>query len=314
MRIVLGILAVIAALLAAAYVHLSLPDISRATLEAKYGLPPSKFLTLSDGARVHYRDEGPRDGSALVLLHGSNAALFTWVPWVDRLDKTFRVVTFDLPGHGLTGPVPSNDYSQKGMESFVDKVVDKLGLAKFALAGNSMGGAIAARYAEDHPDRVVALILVDAGGMAVRNAKLPLGFRIARTPVLNRLLVHVTPRRLFAEGLYDAFADPSKVTPAMIDEYWELNRMRGSREATMERFQLPWDDYVATHIAQIKAPTLILWGAKDRVIPVAAAHEYAAAIPGSKLVIFPQAGHVLQEDDPDDSAAALRTFLTSLRS
>ena len=313
MRAFLGILVAIAVVLVGGYYYLSQPEIPRATLEAKYGTPPSQFLTLDDGARVHYRDQGPKTGPVLVLVHGSNASLFTWEPWVARLGDTFRVVTIDMPSHGLTGAVPSNDYSGKGMADFVNKVADKIGLGKFAIGGNSMGGGVAARFAEDYPARVTALILVDAGGMPMKQGdRVPIGFRIARTPVLNKLMVHLTPRALFDEGLHDSFNHANLVTPAMVDQYWELNRMEGTPEATMIRFQTPFDTYVKDHAGEIKAPTLILWGAKDHLIPVASAYEYQKAIPGSKPIVYPDGGHVLQEDEADKSAADVRTFLTGL--
>jgi pimeloyl-ACP methyl ester carboxylesterase len=316
MRGFLGILVAIAAILVGAYFYLSVPEIPRATLEAKYATPPSQFLALKDVPRVHYRDQGPKNGPVLVLVHGSNASLFTWEPWVARLGDTFRIVTIDMPAHGLTGAANDNDcYSNKGMAAFVNAVADKIGLKKFAIGGNSMGGAVAARFAEDYPDRVTALILVDAGGMPMQAGDhVPVGFRIARIPVLNKLMVHLTPRSIFAEGLHDSFNHQNLVTPAMVDEYWELNRMQGTPEATLTRFQIPFDTYISDHASQIKAPTLILWGAKDHLIPVAAAYEYQKAIPGSKLIVYPDAGHILQEDEADKSAADAKAFLTSVHS
>jgi pimeloyl-ACP methyl ester carboxylesterase len=314
MRVFLGILVAVAAILVGAYFYLSVPEIPRSVLEAKYATPPSQFLALKDVPRVHYRDQGPKTAPVLVLVHGSNASLFTWEPWVARLGDTFRIVTIDMPSHGLTGAANDNDcYSQKGMAAFVNAVADKIGLKKFAIGGNSMGGGVAARFAEDYPDRVTALILVDAGGMPDKTGDhVPIGFRIARTPVLNKLMVHLTPRSLFAEGLHDSFNHKNLVTPQMIDQYWELNRMQGTPEATIARFQLPFGDpYIKDHAGQIKAPTLILWGAKDHLIPVAAAYEYQKAIPGSKLIVYPDGGHVLQEDEADKSAADAKAFLTS---
>ena len=316
MRVLLGILVAIAAILVGAYFFLSVPEIPRATLEAKYATPPSQFLALKDVPRVHYRDQGPRNAPVLVLVHGSNASLFTWEPWVARLGDTFRVVTIDMPSHGLTGAANDNDcYSNKGMAEFVNAVADKIGLKKFAIGGNSMGGGVAARFAEDYPDRVTALILVDAGGMPAKAGdNVPIGFRIARIPVLNKLMEHMTPRAIFADGLHKSFNHENLVTPATIDEYWELNRMAGTPAATMARFQIPFDTYIKDHARQIKAPTLILWGAKDHLIPVAAASEYQQAIPGSKLIVYPDGGHVLQEDEADKSAADAKAFLTSVHS
>jgi pimeloyl-ACP methyl ester carboxylesterase len=309
MRVFLTILVAVAATLVGTFVFLRAPDVPRSALETKYATTPSHFLTLSDGARVHYRDQGPRRARVLILVHGSNASLFTWEPWVKRLSDTLRLVTIDMPGHGLTGAVPSHDYSPKGMVDFVDEVADKVGLTKFAIGGNSMGGGIAARFAEDYPARVTALILIDAGGMP--GNRLPFALELASTPIVNHLMLNFTPRAMIAHGLNISFVHQNLVTPARINEYWELNRMAGTREATIERLQgrSTHDPYIKNHARAIKVPTLILWGAQDRVLPVGKAYEYAAVIPGAKLIIYHDAGHVVQEDEADQSAADVRAFL-----
>jgi len=301
---------VILALLGAAFWYFSTPDIPRATLEAKYATPPSEFIVLPDGARAHFRIRGADTAPTLLLLHGSNASLFTWEPWSKTLSDQYRVVSVDLPAHGLTGAVPNHDYSGEGMVKFVLEFADKIGLKKFALGGNSMGGGIAAQFAEEHPDRLTALILVDAGGMPVKmGEKIPLAFQIARMPVLNQLVLHITPRSLAEEGLNKAIVHKEIITDKMIDTYWDFARMEGTRVATLERFSTPWSTYVRDHIRSITAPTLILWGAEDGLIPVDAAHEFNKAIPGSKLIIYPKTGHIPMEEVADQSAADVRAFL-----
>jgi len=303
-------LIVVAVALAGAFTYLSTPDIPRSALEAKYGEPPSQYLALADGARAHVRDEGPRTAPVLVLIHGSNASLFTWRPWVARLESTFRVVTMDMPGHGLTGAVPSGDYTGRAMVEFVRAVTDKLGIPKFAIGGNSMGGAIAARFAETYPARVTQLILVDAGGMPSKEGdKVPLVFRLARTPILNQALLYITPRSLVVEGLNDAIVRKAIITDAMIDQYWDFARMAGTRAATAARFQEPEDSYIVDHVGAIRMPTLILWGEEDHLIPVVAAHEFAKDVPGAKLIVYPATGHIPQEEVADQSAAEVKAFL-----
>jgi pimeloyl-ACP methyl ester carboxylesterase len=310
MRTFLLILVAIAAVLAGAFWYFSTPDIPRATLEAKYAVPPAEFLKLSDGARVHYRERGAKTAPTLVLLHGSNASYLTWEPWSKALSDTYHVVSIDLPGHGLTGAVPSKDYSQEGMVAFTQAVADKLGLARFALAGNSMGGGVAARFAEEHPDRLTALILVDAGGMPVKQGdRMPIAFRIARMPVVNQLALHITPRSLASEGLNDAVVHKEILTDAMIDSYWDFARMEGTREATLERFSSPWDTYVRDHIRAITMPTLVLWGEQDHLIPVEAGREFRKAIPGAKLIVYPKTGHIPMEEVAAQSAGDVRAFL-----
>jgi pimeloyl-ACP methyl ester carboxylesterase len=308
---ILGGILLLALLVVAAFWLLSGPDIPRANLEAKYAKPPSQFVMIPDGARAHIRDRGPRDATTLVLIHGSNASLFTWERWARQLQDKFRIVTMDMPGHGLTGAVPNKDYSQEGMVKFTLEVVDKLGLQRFAIGGNSMGGAVAARFAEEHPERVSHLILVDAGGLPTKGGtRIPLAFRLAGIPFLNRLLLHITPRSLVVEGLNDAIVRKKIITRRMVDMYWDFARMAGTREATLIRFRLPMDNAVKDHIGDIKAPTLILWGKNDNLIPVETAAAFHAAIPGSKVVIYPNTGHLPHEEVANQSAADVREFLS----
>ncbi|HEX3429921.1 MAG TPA: alpha/beta hydrolase [Rhizomicrobium sp.] len=304
------ILGVVLFAIGAACYFLFTPDIPRAALVAKYGQPPSQFMTLADGSRIHFRDRGPSGAPALILIHGSNASLLTWEPWARRLSDSFRVISIDMPGHGLTGAVPSADYSEEAMSEVVARVADKLKLTRFAIGGNSMGGGVAARFAEKYPQRVTQLILVDAGGMPVREGKhLPLVFRLARIPVLNLILLYATPRALVVEGLDDAIVRKAIIDDRMVDTYWDFARMQGTRAATLRRFQEPRDDFIAQNTSRIAAPTLILWGEEDRLVPLEAGRLYARAIRGSRLIIYPATGHVPQEEVPDKSASDVRNFL-----
>lgn len=290
-------------------------DKTKAELIPKYGQAPSQFIALESGAVAHVRDQGKADGPVLVLIHGSNASLHTWEPWVAILGAKYRIVTMDMPGHGLTGALPGDDYSRNGMVIFTHEVVSKLGLTRYAIGGNSMGGGIAAQYAEDYPDEVAALILVDASGLprkADPHAKVPLGFQLARLPVLNKVMLYVSPRSIFAEGVRKVFVDQAKVSEAMIDRYYDLNLYDGNRRATGIRFRLPADDgAVASRLGEIKVPVLILWGEKDGLIPVANAHEFEKRIAGAKTVIYPNVGHIPMEEVPDQSAADVDEFLSA---
>jgi pimeloyl-ACP methyl ester carboxylesterase len=306
------ILGALVVLLVAAGIAFFVPDVPRAELVARYAGADSHFVTLTSGAVAHYRDDGPDDAPVLVLLHGSNASLHTWEPWTKALAGAFRVVSVDLPGHGLTGAVPGDDYSQKGMAGFVLEFVQAIGLDRFALAGNSMGGGLAARFVIDNPGRVTRLILIDAGGFPSKTPNDPgLGFRLARLPVLQNLLLFVTPRALFEASLKTAIADDALVTPAMVDRYWLLNRMAGTRAASLKRFQLEMDTTIQARAAEIAIPTLILWGEKDTLIPPDAAASWQAAVKGSQLIVYPGIGHVPMEEIAEKSAADAAKFLNA---
>jgi pimeloyl-ACP methyl ester carboxylesterase len=286
-------------------------DIPGAVLEAKYGQPPSQFITLADGgARVHYRDQGVADGPVLVLLHGSNGALQHWEPWVKALGNEFRIITVDLPGHGLTGAVPGDDYSEAGMVAFVDVFTTALGVQRFALGGNSMGGAVAAHFAIAHPERVTKLILVDAAGFPSKTPQ-DAGFGpwLAHVPVLQNFLLWITPRSVFDEALQKNFFDQTLVTPEMVDQAWELNLREGTRRITLRRFNLPDDTTIRENAAKITMPTLLIWGDKDRIIPLDAGEAYRDAIKGSQFIVYHDVGHIPMLEVPERSAEAVRFFL-----
>jgi pimeloyl-ACP methyl ester carboxylesterase len=176
------------------------------------------------------------------------------------------------------------------------------------VAGNSLGGEVAWQLALADPARVAGLVLVDATGYDFVPEFLPLGFRIARTPVLREGMRWVLPRRAIEQSVVDVYGDPSRVTAALVDRYYELALREGNRVALMRRM----DQMVAGPVGrlpQIKVPTLILWGAKDRLVPPTWAQAFHEAIPGSRLVVFPGLGHVPQEEDPAATLAALRDWL-----
>ena len=309
-RWLFGLILVLAIVAGIALAFMADPDVRVVELEAQYATPPSQFVTLPSGARVHYRNQGQRNGPPLVLLHGSNASLHTWEPWVQQIGDAFHIIAVDLPAHGLTGPTPGDDYSQEGMAKFVAEFTTAVGIERFALAGNSMGGGVAARFALMHPERLTHLILVDAAGMPTKTPSDPgLGFRLARMPVVQNIMLYVTPRYLYEEGLKKAIVDDAIVTPEMVDRYWKLNRREGTRAATLKRFQTPYDTYVQENAAKIATPTLILWGANDTLTPRDMGEAYNAAIKGSRLVVFNNVGHIPMEEVPEQSARAVRNFL-----
>jgi pimeloyl-ACP methyl ester carboxylesterase len=157
---------------------------------------------------------------------------------------------------------------------------------------------------------VTHLIIVDgfAEGISVPG-RLPLAYRLARIPVLNRLLLNLTPRWVVEEGLNKAVARKAILTPEMIDRYWDFARMTESRQATLIRFRLPPDNFVRDHVGAITAPTLILWGEEDHLLPVSGAHAWAKAIAGSRLIVYPDAGHLPMEEEAQESAGDVRAFL-----
>ncbi|WP_367114749.1 alpha/beta fold hydrolase [Sphingomonas sp.] len=305
------IVVVLAVVLGAAFLLFRTPDTDPAAMRAKYGGPPSQFVDLGGGLNIHLRDTGPRNAPVLMLIHGSNASLHTWEPWAKRLEQQYRIIRFDLPGHGLTGPHPRRDYTMRSYADVVEQLRLKLHLARFVIAGNSMGGSVAWHYALWHPERVRALILVDSGGQPEpMRTSVPLGFRIARTPVLRYFATQITPRALIESTLDDSFTNRELVTPAMVDRYWELLRYPGNRQATVDRFSTRRDPASPARLQALKMPVLILWGADDKLIPVSSANWFAQQIPDHQVIIYPATGHVPMEERADESARDVLDFLS----
>jgi pimeloyl-ACP methyl ester carboxylesterase len=279
------------------------------TLVARWAPPPSDFIDL-DGQLVHLRDTGPRgDPVPIVLLHGTSASLHTWSGWQGELSKTRRVITFDLPGFGLTGPRADHRYGGDDDARFTLDLLDRLKVGRFVVGGNSLGGGVAWRVATLAPERVDRLILVAASGLPDTVRDIPLGWRIARTPVLGKVAEWTLPRAMVAQGLTQAHADPAQVTPALVDRYFELTLREGNRAALRRRLEQFVQGADAQRIAGIRQPTLILWGELDRVLAPAAADEFERRIAGSRKVKFPRLGHVPQEEDATGTLVPVKEFL-----
>jgi pimeloyl-ACP methyl ester carboxylesterase len=306
MKIALLAAMAIILLTSAAAAWLYTPDRKRAALEAEYGATPAEFLSVA-GLRLHVRDTGPRDAPAVILLHGFGSSLQTWDGWAAILQTRFRVIRFDLPGFGLTGADPTGDYSDARTVQVLGALMDRLGLARASLAGNSLGGKIAWQFAADHPDRVVRLILVSPDGYASP------GFEYGKrpsVPAVMRLLPYTLPRAMVRMTLAPAFADPAAMTPALVTRYQDMMLAPGVRQAMLDRMGqvllVPPDPA----LRRITAPTLLLWGERDAMIPFSNSADYLRALPHARLIALPALGHVPQEEAPAESAAAVAAFLS----
>ena len=286
------------------------PDRSVDRLQTRWAPAPSQFITLQ-GMQVHLRDEGPRnDPEPIVLIHGTSASLHSWDGWTDTLKGQRRVIRMDLPGFGLTGPAPDGDYRMTRYADFIAALMDQLGVRRAVLAGNSLGGGIAWRTAVQHPERVSRLVLVDASGYPLQSTSVPLGFRLAQIDWLQPVMGQLLPRRMIESSVRNVYADPAKVTPELVDRYYELTLRAGNRQSLAQRMKLrETDAQSAGLIPTIRQPTLILWGAQDRLIPEPSGQRFHKEIAGSQYVVFDGLGHVPQEEDPARSVVPVLKFL-----
>lgn len=313
-KIAIGTIGGLAALILVAAIFLVRFDISRDDAVAQYANASSRFVTLPSGAVAHVRDQGNKSGQTIVLVHGMNGFLDLWEPWVARLGKEFRIVTLDLPGHGLTISAPTEDFSPESLTAFVDEVVVALNLRDIVVGGNSLGGEMAWIYAIHHPEKIRGLVLLDSGGLPFdESVDLPVAFQLAQTPFVNKLMHYVTPRSAVEDIFKDVFWDDQLITSEMIDQTHRLMLVEGNREATVKIFQVFQPEAtLIDRMSEITVPTLILWGAEDTLIPVQFAARFDDLIPNSKVVVLPNVGHLPMVEAPDVSAAIMTEFFRTL--
>jgi pimeloyl-ACP methyl ester carboxylesterase len=308
-RIAMIVLGVLLVVLIGAAAWLYAPDRPRAALEARHAAPPSEFRELS-GLRLHLRDTGPRDAPAVLLLHGFGASLHTWDDWAATLSERFRVIRLDLPGFGLTGPDPTGDYSDPRTMAILLKVMDDLGLSRVSLVGSSMGGRIAWRFAAQFPARVDRLVLMAPDGFASPGRAYG---EVPKVPMMMRVLPYVLPMPMLRASAAAAYADPKALTEPVLERYRDMLLAPGVRQAILDRTgQHVLVDPVPL-LRGIRAPTLLVWGEKDRMVPVTNAADYERALPDSRLVVFPDIGHVPQEEAPARTLEPVAAFLAEGR-
>lgn len=284
-------------------------DRSMDDLKSKYGQSPSAFVEL-DGLNVHYRDEGnPLDSLPIVLIHGTASSLHTFDAWAATLKKNKRVVRMDLPAFGLTGPFQDRNYSIEHYVSFVEDFLTSRGIRHCILGGNSLGGQIAWRFTLKRPEMVDKLILIDAAGYPKESTSEPIAFKMARVPVINKILTFITPRFVVKSSVQNVYADQNKISEALVDRYFHLTLRAGNRQAFVDRMNVAYD---ATHLKQMKRiqqKTLVLWGAKDSLIPMGSGYRFHHDLPNDTLVILKNSGHVPMEESPKESLEPLLRFI-----
>ena len=288
---------------------LGVSEIPVAELEKKYATGASSFIKV-DGLRVHYRNEG--EGPTLLMLHGILASLHNWEAWSRELKSHYRVISLDLPGHGLTGPKSNFKYDRDDYIHFIEQFAAKLELEEFTLIGNSLGGYFAWNYAIGHPKQVKSLVLIDAGGFPL--SKLPLPIRAFTAPAIGEVSMHFTPRIASSLLLRQVYAEPSRISEAMVDRYYELQLRPGNRRASQALFH-----DIKKHakdepqgLEKLTMPVLLMWGEQDAWIPPDP-HliKWRQALPEAKVVTYSDAGHMAMEEIPEQSVRDLHTFLSS---
>lgn len=299
------LLAALAGLLVyAAVAAIAWRDIPAAELEARYGA--GSQVAMVEGAPLRYRLEGPAHRPVLVLIHSHYFDMGVWDAWVPLLTRKYRVLRYDIAGHGLTGPDPSGDYTVAHDVKQLAGLLDALGLRDVALVGSSIGGNIAFTFAAEHPERVWGLVLSNSGGL--KRSSRQDGSRI---PAWCKPLMYLIPPAALDRFVDWMVADDSVDTTAIKSRFAAMWRREGNRAAEFERLRQFRAGQPLELLAGVTAPVLIQWGEANPQLPVENATQFRAALSASRaveIVIYPGAGHLLPLERPAESAADILRF------
>ena len=265
------------------------------------------------GLPIRYLSAGA--GPPLVLLHGAGESALDWRWVMPDLATTHRVYAPDLPGSPISAR-PAADYSPAFFQRFVAGFLDALRIESAAMVGNSLGGLTAMRLALFEPARVTALVLVDSAGLgraaspALRSLALPGYGKLA-------ILWSKTPPGALQRALGRAallFARPRRVPPEWLRAQYRLGRTSGFLEAQLAavRAQIGLRgqrEVLLRRLPGLEVPTLVVWGARDRVFPEYQARDAVARLRDGSLALVPDCGHMPHVERPDLFVAACATFL-----
>lgn len=283
---------------------------------ALYGGGESQFINFPDGTQAHFRDQGNPEGPPVVLLHGEGASLETWEAWVDVLGDRYRMISLDLPGHGLTGRTVRREYNRLGMTNFVLRFAHELDLEDFVLVGHDLGGSVAWNLARYRPQRVTQLVLITPDGIGTVPTAPTWMDRLAASELTRPLLRWIGPRWFVAGELRRSFYHADHATPEMIDRYWRMGRLEGNREVALTRHAgRPWVDLERLNVG-IEVPTLIVWGANDEVQPYDPYRvawdlrtKFAGGAVDNPVEVVAATGHVPQVERPRETALLFDRFV-----
>ena len=266
-----------------------------------------KFIQLDNNINVHYVEKGTGKRN-IILIHGFSSSVYTWKDVIGPLSRDYHVYALDLPGFGFSDKPRDNfTYDYENFAHTVRKFMDEKGIGKATVAGSSMGGGVAVKFAVLYPQRTDRVILVDSAGYARTEGHGPLD--LLAKPLLGRFLFSLnSPAAMKVILQRTSFHDDNLVTDERAQAYFKPFRVDGAAQAARTTFKNISGASLAQDIKKINKPTLILWGANDELIPPIYAKSFNSDIKGSKLVMVPGCGHLPEEENPEAFVKAVLEF------
>ncbi len=286
------------------------PRLTVAQLRARYADRQSRYMTVR-GMEIHYKDEGPRKAPVLLMIHGSQSSLRTWDRIAVLLKPRYRIIRFDIPGYGLSGPVSDEAAASVLPVEITEGLLDGLGVKRLAAAvGVSSGGTMAMYLAARRPEMVARLILsntpsdpVDTSHMVQTPAFLAAQDRARRTGYQDYD---------FWDQYLSFFAgDPARISRRTRMEYWDFNRRSPERHPIAMVARIGDGKQAAIEMAKITTPTFLVWGGGDPLLPEAAVNAITRYLKNATIskVLMPDVGHYPPLEVPDRFARWIETYV-----
>ncbi len=253
--------------------------------------------------------------STVILLHGIGCYIENWEENIAALAQGRRVYALDLPGFGRSDK-PQIRFSYPYFVEFVKKFMAVQNVDKAVLIGESMGGGIVLLFALQYPHQVEKMVLADSAGMG---REVSISLRMLTIPILGELLARPS-RKGAIQVLRQIFYNQALITDQMIEEAFEMSLLPGAQRCLLSMLRSGcniWGGKSAAYHAvldrleELRMPALIIWGAQDRILPVAHAHIAAQRLPNAKLHIFDQCGHMPNIEHAQEFNALVIDFLSN---
>jgi pimeloyl-ACP methyl ester carboxylesterase len=286
---------------------------ARRLLEPDITIPPlgsGQRDTVVAGVRWRSRETpGETHRDPVIYVHGWLSSSSTFKRVLSKASAGRPAIAVDLPGAGFSDRPWPYDYTVGGQAEHLLRYLDARRIGRVVLVGNSLGGAICQVIAAAQPNRVSALVLADSAWARMR---IPIPFRMLRTPVLGEIELELLSRPVFGLTLrHSQYARASRVTEEVVDDWWVPLRVAGTRRAAVEAIRTN-SRGVEGITKRIAAPTLVLWGRDDKLLPASEGLALSSAIPNARFVVLPDTGHLPQEETPEEFSRAVSEFLRGL--
>ena len=266
----------------------------------------SRSINLDFG-NISYLENNTKDSVTIVLLHGFGGDKDIWNEFSASLDRSAHIIALDLPGHGKSVSSTNLDYSISHQAVMLEAFLKAKNIEKIHIVGNSMGGAVALKYAAGYPHRVKSLTLIDALGMIKTKSEYAITFE--KTGINS--FFDICTRAAYKNYLHMSMEKEPYIPDMVMDILVADKCARAEIEKVVFKDMLA-DSELSAVALDLKVPTLIIWGAKDRVLHIDNAHLFHKTINGSQLVVFRELGHVPMLEDAEASAGVFDRFVSHI--